>query len=87
MEESYIRDADMNLARIPEGVSLEQAVMVPDMMCTAFEGVRQLGLEFGASVAVLGIGPVGLMGVRAAVLHGAGNVFAVGSRRPCFAVA
>ena len=35
MEESYIRDADMNLARIPEGVSLEQAVMVPDMMpCT-----------------------------------------------------
>ena len=87
VEESYIRDADMNLARIPEGVSLEQAVMVPDMMCTAFEGVRQLDLEFGASVAVLGIGSVGLMGVRAAVLHGAGNVFAVGSRRPCFAVA
>lgn len=45
-----------DLARIPEGVSLEQAVMVPDMMCTAFEGVRQLGLEFGASVAVLGTG-------------------------------
>ena len=40
----------------PKGVSLEQAVMVPDMMCTAFEGVRQLDLEYGASVAVLGIG-------------------------------
>ena len=61
--------------------------MVPDMMCTAFEGVRQLGIEFGASVAVLGIGPVGLMAVRAAVLHGAGNVFAIGSRKPCFTVA
>lgn len=43
VEEYYIRDADMNLAHIPEGVTLEQAVMVPDMMCTAFEGVRRHG--------------------------------------------
>ncbi len=81
VEEYYIRDADMNLAHIPEGVTLEQAVMVPDMMCTAFEGVRQLDPAFGASVAVLGIGPVGLMAVRAAVLRGAGKVFAIGSRK------
>ncbi len=87
VEEYYIRDADMNLAPIPEGVTLEQAVMVPDMMCTAFEGMRQLSPEFGSSVAVLGIGPVGLMAVRAAVLHGAGNVFAIGSRQKCFEVA
>ena len=87
VEEYYIRDADMNLALIPKGVSLEQAVMVPDMMCTAFEGVRQLDLEYGASAAVLGIGPVGLMAVRAAVLHGAGRVFAIGSRQVCFDVA
>lgn len=87
IEEYYIRDADMNLAHIPKGVSLEQAVMVPDMMCTAFEGVRQLAPEFGSSVAVLGIGPVGLMAVRAAVLHGAGKVFAVGSRAVCKKVA
>lgn len=87
VEEYYIRDADMNLAKIPEGVSLEQAVMVPDMMCTAFEGVQQLHMKFGQSVAVLGIGPVGLMAVRAAVLQGAANIFAIGSRRVCFDVA
>lgn len=87
IEEYYIRDADMNLALIPDGVTLEQAVMVPNMMCTAFEGVEQLAPEFGTSVAVIGIGPVGLMAVRAAVLHGAGNVFAVGSRKQCFEVA
>lgn len=87
VEEYYIRDADMNLTKIPEGVTLEQAVMVPDMMCTAFEGIEQLNAEFGASVAVIGIGPVGLTAVRAAVLRGAGNVFAVGSRKPCFEVA
>ena len=54
----------MNLALIPDGVTLEQAVMVPDMLCTAFEGVEQLNPEFGSSVAVLGIGPVGLTAVR-----------------------
>ena len=57
------------------------------MMCTAFEGVQQLSIEFGSSVAVIGIGPVGLMAVRAAVLNGAGNIFAVGSRKQCFEVA
>lgn len=87
VETYYIRDADMNLAHIPEGVSLEQAVMVPDMMCTAFRGASELDLGFGQSVAVLGIGPVGLMGVRACVLRGAGRVFAVGSRQVCFDVA
>lgn len=87
VEKYYIRDADMNLAHIPDGVSLEQAVMVPDMMCTAFEGVQALNMKFGESVAILGIGPVGLMAVRAAVLQGAGKIFAIGSRSICFDVA
>lgn len=64
VEEYYIRDADMNLALIPDGITLEQAVMVTDMLCTAFEGVEQLNPELGFSVAVLGIGPVGLTAVR-----------------------
>lgn len=87
VETYYIHDADMNLAHIPEGVSLEAAVMVPDMMCTAFRGVEELDLRFDESVAVLGIGPVGLMAVRACVLQGAGRVFAIGSRTQCFDVA
>lgn len=87
VETYYIRDADMNLAHIPENVTIDQAIMVPDMMCTAFRGVKELGLAFGQSVAVVGIGPVGLMAVRACVLSGAGRVFAVGSRQVCFDVA
>lgn len=87
VEHYYIRDADMNLAHIPDNVTLEQAVMVPDMMCTAFEGVNQLDIQFGDSVAVLGIGPIGLMAVRACVLHGAGEIYAIGSRQICFDVA
>ncbi len=87
VEHYYIRDADMNLAHIPENVTPEQAVMIPDMMCTAFEGVKELNPKFGDSVAILGVGPVGLMAVRAAILHGAGKVFAIGSRKVCFEVA
>ena len=44
VEHYYVRDADMNLAHIPDTVSLEQAVMVPDMMCTAFNGVKELDI-------------------------------------------
>lgn len=83
VETYYLRDADMNLTKIPEGVTLEQAVMVPDMMSTAFTGVKNLDVHYGDTVLVLGIGPVGLMGVRACVLSGAGRIFAVGSRRIC----
>lgn len=87
VEHYYIRDADMNLAHIPDNVTIEQAVMIPDMMCTAFEGVKELNPKFGDSIAVLGVGPVGLMAVRALVLRGAGKVFAIGSRKVCFEVA
>lgn len=83
----YVRAADMNLAHIPDSVTLEQAVMVPDMMCTAFNGVEELDIKYGDSVAVIGIGPVGLIAVRACVLKGAGRIFAIGSRKICFDVA
>jgi isopropanol dehydrogenase (NADP+) len=72
--------ADQNLAHIPNGVSDLQAVMVPDMMATGFTGVGPMHIEFGDTVVILGIGPVGLMGVAASALRGAGRIIAVGSR-------
>ena len=54
---------------------------------TAFRGVEEAEVKFGESVAVLGVGPVGLMAVRACVLQGAGRIFAIGSRKGCFKVA
>lgn len=87
VDEYYVEDAEMNLAHIPDNVTWEQSVIATDMMATAFKGVEELDMEFGESVAVFGIGPVGLMGVRACVLKGAGHIFAVGSRKNCFQVA
>ncbi|MCC8180236.1 MAG: zinc-binding dehydrogenase [Planctomycetes bacterium] len=80
-------DADANLAKIPDNVTPVQAVMVTDMMSTPFTQAEQANINYGDSVAVLGIGPVGLMAICAARLKGAGRIFAVGSRKACFDVA
>lgn len=83
----HVNDADMNLALIPEGMTLEQAVMLPDMVTTGFHGAELAQVEYGSTVAVIGIGPVGLMAVAGAALKGAGRLFAVGSRPNCVQVA
>jgi alcohol dehydrogenase (NADP+) len=75
-----VNQADYNLAILPDRMSLESAVMIPDMLSTGFMGAENAAIEFGDSVAVLGIGPVGLCGVAGAKLRGAGSIFAVGSR-------
>lgn len=79
----HVNDADMNLALLPDGISLEAAVMVTDMVTTGFHGAENADIQLGASVAVVGIGPVGLMGVAGAQLRGAGRLIAVGSRPVC----
>ena len=65
---------------LPEGMSLGAAIMIPDMFSTGFMGAENAKIEIGTTVAVLGIGPVGLCGVAGAKLRGAGRIFAVGSR-------
>lgn len=81
VEHYYMRDADMNLALIPDDVTMEQAVIITDMMGTSFQGVEEAGIRLGDSVAVFGLGPVGQMAVAAAVLKGAGRVFGIDSRK------
>ena len=84
MAEYYIvNDVEMNTAKIPEGVSLESALMVSDMMTTGFHGVELANVQFGDTVVVIGTGPVGLMAIAAAKLRGAARIIAVGSRPGC----
>lgn len=73
--------ADMNLAKIPEGVSVEAAVMATDMITTGFGGAEMANVSFGDTVVVMGIGPVGLMAIAGAALRGAGRIIGVGNRR------
>jgi alcohol dehydrogenase (NADP+) len=76
----HVNDADNNLAILPDNMSLEAAVMLPDMLSTGFMAAENANIEFGSTVAVLGVGPVGLCGIAGAKLKGAGRIFAVGSR-------
>lgn len=82
-----VNDADGNLAPLPDGLDPAQACMLSDMVPTGFHGAELAGVEFGDTVLVVGIGPVGLMGVAGAALRGAARIIAVGTRPVCIAAA
>lgn len=75
----HVNDADGNLAHLPEGLDPATATMLSDMIPTGLHASEMAGVTFGDTVCVIGVGPVGLMAVRGAVLHGAGRIIAVGS--------
>ncbi len=79
----HVNDADMNLAHLPNEIPLESAVMITDMMTTGFHGAELADIQMGSSVAVIGIGAVGLMAIAGAKLRGAGRIIGVGSRPVC----
>lgn len=69
--------ADFNAARIPEGITADQALMMTDSMATAWFGARNAEIDNGKTVAVVGLGPIGLMAVQSAFVMGAARVFAI----------
>lgn len=69
--------ADMNLSRIPEGVTADQALLMTDNLPTAYMGVKNADVKPGSTVAVVGLGPIGLMAVQIAFVLGAERVFAI----------
>ena len=81
-EQFHVNQADANLAHLPEHVSLEQAVMISDMMTTGFYAAELADIQPGDTVACFGIGPVGLMALAGAQIKGASHLIAVGSRPP-----
>ncbi|HOO27527.1 MAG TPA: zinc-binding dehydrogenase, partial [Lachnospiraceae bacterium] len=83
----HVNEADANLAHLPEGIGLAEAAMLSDMVPTGFHGVELADVQFGDSVVVIGIGPVGLMAVAGTALRGASHIYAVGSRPNCIQIA
>ena len=79
----HVNDADGNLAHLPKGMDIVDACMLSDMVPTGFHGVELADVQFGDTVLVIGIGPVGLMSVAGANLRGAARIIAVGSRSVC----
>lgn len=69
--------ADYNAARLPEGITVDQAILLTDNVATAYGAA--LGAEIGAgrSVAIVGLGPIGLMAVELAMVMGASEIYAI----------
>ena len=83
----HVNDADGNLALLPPNINYVDACMLSDMVPTGFHGVELADVQFGDTVLVIGIGPVGLMSVAGANLRGASRLIAVGTRPVCVAAA
>lgn len=66
-----------NLAKLPDEVSDEAAVVLTDNAPTAWYGARRARIAPGDTVVVIGLGPVGLMAVQAALAMGAARVLGV----------
>jgi 2-desacetyl-2-hydroxyethyl bacteriochlorophyllide A dehydrogenase len=76
-EMALVPRANMTLRRVPEGLSDAAALFAGDVMGTGYHAVVAAGLRPGDTCAVIGLGPVGLCAVMAALAGGASKVFAI----------
>ncbi len=76
-EKARIPFANINLVRIPEDVTDEQAIMISDIFPTGYFGADNAEIDDGDTVAVFGCGPVGQFAIASAFMLGAGRVIAV----------
>jgi alcohol dehydrogenase len=78
-DQALVPMANLTLRRVPEGVSDDVALFAGDVMGTGYHAVYESGVRPGDSVAVLGLGPVGLCAVQVAIAAGAAPVYAIDS--------
>ncbi|WP_422743231.1 zinc-binding dehydrogenase [Mycobacterium sp. WMMD1722] len=69
--------ADFQLRAVPEDIDDEQAVLLTDNLATGWAAVQRADVPPGGTVAVIGLGAVGLCAVRSALTLGAATVLAV----------
>jgi alcohol dehydrogenase len=76
-EQVLVPHANLTLRTVPEGISDDVALFAGDVMGTGFHAIDSRPLAEGESVAILGMGPVGLCAVQAAKAAGASEVVAI----------
>jgi alcohol dehydrogenase len=76
-EQVLVPHANLTLRRVPPGMSDDVALFAGDVMGTGWHAVDQAEIRPGDSLAVLGLGPVGLCAVQAARAAGAARVIAI----------
>lgn len=69
--------ADVGPTLIPDGMDIEDAVMLTDVTPTGYQAAEMGGIQRGDTVVVFGAGPIGLMAARCSWLFGAGRVIII----------
>src|SRR5687768_7964679 len=69
--------AQANLAKIPDTVTNEQAVLLADIASTGFSGAESAKIRLGDSVVIFAQGPIGLCATVGSKLMGASLIIAV----------
>jgi threonine dehydrogenase-like Zn-dependent dehydrogenase len=69
--------ADSFALPIPEGVGDDEAVLLTDILPTGYVGAQRADIAPGSTVVVIGLGPVGIMALQCAALHGPARILAV----------
>ena len=72
-----VPDARANLAPIPDNLTDEQVLMLPDIASTGISGAESANVRVGDSVAVFAQGPIGLCATLGARLRGASIIVGV----------
>jgi threonine dehydrogenase-like Zn-dependent dehydrogenase len=75
----YLRvpQAHFGPVKVPEGFSDERFLYLSDVLPTAWQGVAYADVPKGGSLAVLGLGPIGMMACKIALHQGVDRVFGV----------
>jgi threonine dehydrogenase-like Zn-dependent dehydrogenase len=76
-ERARIPFAHVNLVKLPNDVTDDQAILLSDILPTAYFGCDLAGIQPGAVVAIFGCGPVGQLAIACARHLGAGRIFAI----------
>ncbi len=76
-EYARIPFANVNAVKLPDEVSDDDAILLSDILPTAYFGADMADIKPGRTVAVLGCGPVGQMAIACAKLMDAGRIIAV----------
>ncbi len=72
-----VPSADVFARPIPEGIDDEQALLLTDILPTGYLAAERAGIAPGDTVAVIGLGPVGVLALQCAQLFGPARLFAL----------
>jgi threonine dehydrogenase-like Zn-dependent dehydrogenase len=62
---------------IPEGMDIDDAVLLTDVVPTGYQAAEMGGIQKGDTVVIFGAGPIGIMAAKCSWLFGAGRVIVI----------